>query len=137
MLGVEQDKKDIWPTFSSGLYNKSDGAEQENGGGRIRPKKTCALGGRSVEVAVLTFPSTHAALQAEKRLKEKGIRGELVPVPREISTSCGLAWLGEKEAVEEARVELAAEGIEVEGMTVLSPEAGARWTWLLSRKDGE
>jgi hypothetical protein len=137
MLGVEQDKKDIWPTFSSGLYNKSDGAEQENGGGRIRPKKTCALGGRSVEVAVLTFSSTHAALQAERRLKEKGFCGELVPVPREISASCGLAWLGKKEDVEEARAELDASGVEVEGLKVLSPEAAARWAWLLSRKDGE
>jgi len=90
-----------------------------------------------VEIAVLTFSSTHAALKAEKRLKEKGMVGELVPVPREISASCGLAWLGEKEAVEEAQAELAAEGIEVERMKVLSPEAGARWAWLLKgRREG-
>lgn len=90
-----------------------------------------------MEVGVLTFPSTHAALRAEKRLKEKGFCGELVPVPREISASCGLAWLGAREAVEEAQAELAAEGVEVEGLKVLSPEAAARWAWLLRRKEGE
>lgn len=39
---------------------------------------------------VITFPSTHAALKFDSVFKEKGT-AKLVPVPREISSSCGLA----------------------------------------------
>ncbi|MGB9826058.1 MAG: DUF3343 domain-containing protein [Desulfofundulus sp.] len=39
---------------------------------------------------VITFPSTHAALKFDSAFKEKGT-AKLVPVPREISSSCGLA----------------------------------------------
>lgn len=40
---------------------------------------------------VITFPSTHYALKAEKVLEEAGLEIELIPVPRELSSSCGLA----------------------------------------------
>lgn len=40
---------------------------------------------------VITFPSTHYALKAEKVLEEAGFTTELIPVPRELSSSCGLA----------------------------------------------
>ncbi|MDI3538189.1 MAG: hypothetical protein PWP12_377 [Bacillota bacterium] len=39
---------------------------------------------------VITFPNTHAALKFDSAFKEKGT-AKLVPVPREISSSCGLA----------------------------------------------
>jgi len=90
-----------------------------------------------VKVAVLTFSSTHAALRAEKCLKDKGVAGDLVPAPREITASCGLAWLGPRDAVEEAQALLAACGVEAEGLHVLAPEAARRWAWLLAAKEGE
>ena len=40
---------------------------------------------------VLTFHSTHYALNAEKVLKEKYIPVKLMPVPRQVSSSCGIA----------------------------------------------
>lgn len=41
---------------------------------------------------VITFPSVHNALRAEKVLKAAGIAVALIPVPRELSGSCeGLA----------------------------------------------
>lgn len=40
---------------------------------------------------VSTFDSTHHALKFEKTLKESGIKLIVMPVPREISASCGLA----------------------------------------------
>ena len=40
---------------------------------------------------VITFPSTHYALKAEKVLKGAGLEIEVIPVPRELSSSCGLA----------------------------------------------
>lgn len=40
---------------------------------------------------VVTFDSTHAALKAEKSLLALGIRIKAIPVPRKISSDCGIA----------------------------------------------
>ncbi|TYP58838.1 DUF3343 domain-containing protein [Thermosediminibacter litoriperuensis] len=40
---------------------------------------------------MITFPSVHHALRFESRMKGTGISFQLVPVPREISSSCGVA----------------------------------------------
>jgi hypothetical protein len=39
---------------------------------------------------VILFPSIHFALQAEKLMKEKGIFYKLIPVPRHLSSDCGV-----------------------------------------------
>ena len=41
---------------------------------------------------VITFSSTTDALLLEQSCKENQISGGLIPVPRMISASCGLAW---------------------------------------------
>ncbi|SHH82519.1 Protein of unknown function [Caloranaerobacter azorensis DSM 13643] len=40
---------------------------------------------------VATFHSTYHALQFEKVLKERGYEVKLMPVPRQVSSSCGTA----------------------------------------------
>jgi len=40
---------------------------------------------------VITFHSTHLALKFEMVAKNKGLETKLIPVPRQISSSCGLA----------------------------------------------
>ena len=40
---------------------------------------------------ILILPSVHQVMRAEKILKEKGIKVDLIPVPREISSDCGVA----------------------------------------------
>lgn len=40
---------------------------------------------------LFTFYSTHLALEFERTLKSKEIYVKLIPVPRKISSSCGLA----------------------------------------------
>ena len=40
---------------------------------------------------VLSFQTTVAAMEWEKRCMETGIPGRLIPLPREISAGCGLA----------------------------------------------
>ena len=42
---------------------------------------------------ILTFHTTSAAMAMELYCKEHGISGRLIPVPRELSAGCGLAWL--------------------------------------------
>lgn len=39
---------------------------------------------------VIVFKSVHHALRAEKLLKEEGIPNKLIPVPRHISSDCGV-----------------------------------------------
>jgi len=41
-------------------------------------------------------------MRAERILKEKGIKVDLIPVPREISSDCGVAVEVSKESEEEA-----------------------------------
>ncbi len=40
---------------------------------------------------VFIFESIHRVIKAEKLLKGKGIKIDLIPVPREISSDCGVA----------------------------------------------
>jgi len=61
-------------------------------------------------------PSTSAALLGEKVLVRAGLEIKLIPVPREISSNCGIAvrfaW------TQRARVEaaLAASGVQMDGV---------------------
>jgi len=41
---------------------------------------------------VLTFDATVQAMAAEKYCLAQGLPGRLIPVPREITAGCGLAW---------------------------------------------
>lgn len=40
---------------------------------------------------VILFESIHQVMKAEKILKNEGIEMDLIPVPREISSDCGVA----------------------------------------------
>ena len=65
---------------------------------------------------VVTFDATAAAMAEEKYCLERGVPGRLIPVPREITAGCGLAWkaeVGQEEAVTAA---LEAAGIAYSGV---------------------
>ena len=48
---------------------------------------------------IITFPSTAAAMEAESFCLEQGLPGRIIiPVPREITAGCGLAWRAPPEA---------------------------------------
>lgn len=40
---------------------------------------------------VITFDSTHAAMEAEKRLLKSGANVHVIPTPRQITANCGLS----------------------------------------------
>ena len=51
---------------------------------------------------VVTFDATAAAMAAEKYCLGTDVPGRMIPVPREITAGCGLAWkaeVGQEEAV--------------------------------------
>ena len=41
---------------------------------------------------ILTFSTTTQAMAMEQTCQVRGISGRLIPVPREITAGCGLAW---------------------------------------------
>lgn len=41
---------------------------------------------------VFAFPTTTMAMKMEAAAKAKGTPGRLIPVPRQISAGCGMAW---------------------------------------------
>lgn len=56
---------------------------------------------------VLIFRGTHQVLSAEKALKRAGVPIRLIPVPRRLTSDCGLAVRIPEAAVAQARETLA------------------------------
>lgn len=48
--------------------------------------------GKKKRCFVAAFSTTSDAMAAEKALRSAGVQGRLVPVPRELSAGCGMAW---------------------------------------------
>ena len=65
---------------------------------------------------VITFHTTSAAMAMEAMCAEKGLPGRLIPVPREITAGCGMAFRAETEQ-EQSLLDAAKEwGIQVDGV---------------------
>lgn len=64
---------------------------------------------------VVTFHTTAAAMALEKAFGKAGIPGRLIPVPREISAGCGMAWCAPPEARGAVEQAVKAAGVEVAG----------------------
>ncbi len=69
-----------------------------------------------VLLAVFTFPSLHHALRAEKLCLEAGLRARLIPLPREISSDCGVVLALPWEARAAGEEVLAGAGVPVAGL---------------------
>ena len=63
---------------------------------------------------VFLFESVHRVMKAEKLLKGQGIKVDLIPVPREISSDCGVAVELPAESEEKALLILRENRISVE-----------------------
>lgn len=78
------------------------------------------------ERLLIVFQSTNFALEAEKRFRERGIQFEMMPTPREITSSCGLSIrfpLSDQGRVKE----MVAQGeITIKGMYQIVNEPGGR-----------
>lgn len=72
-----------------------------------------------MQYSVVLFNSITTALQAEKRLKRKGIAAKLIPVPRQLSSDCGVCLRFEREDEPEVKRALEEEGISTQGICAL------------------
>ena len=68
------------------------------------------------EKVVFTFHTTTMAMRMEQCAKDAGSPGRLIPVPRQISAGCGMAWSAP--AAERSGLEslIQENGIETEGI---------------------
>ncbi len=70
-------------------------------------------------VVILVY-STSYAIRAEKVLQKAAIRSKLIPVPRHLSSDCGVCVRVARADREAALEALAAHGVEIEGAHELS-----------------
>ena len=68
---------------------------------------------------VVTFDTTAAAMEAERCCQERGLPGRIIPVPREITAGCGLAWKAPPDAEAQIRAAFQAVGLPWAAMEVL------------------
>ena len=68
---------------------------------------------------VITFSATTDAMAMEKYCEGHGLPGRLIPVPREITAGCGLAWKAEPEEKEQLEAGLQEAGIRWQEMRTL------------------
>jgi hypothetical protein len=68
---------------------------------------------------IVTFATTTDAMQMEKFCEKSKILGRLIPVPREITAGCGLAWKAEPNLQEEITAKLLEAGMKWEEMHVI------------------
>lgn len=66
------------------------------------------------QTLIITFHTTADAIALEKACRETGRPGRMIPVPRELSAGCGLAWCTSPEHSEELKRFLQERGLEWE-----------------------
>ena len=66
----------------------------------------------AAEACIVTFPTVHAAIQAERAAKEEGMVVQMIPVPREVSSDCNVGMEASIADVATLRSVLASRGIE-------------------------
>ncbi|MDK2820189.1 MAG: hypothetical protein PWP31_154 [Clostridia bacterium] len=64
----------------------------------------------------VVFPSTHHGLRLEKILRDKEIPFTIVPTPRQISASCGIAICVTEGLKEQVRIVIKENEVKIEGI---------------------
>ena len=65
---------------------------------------------------VVTFATTTGAMAMDRACQAAGLPGRLIPVPREITAGCGLAWKAAAEQEEAVTAALEEAGIKYGGV---------------------
>jgi len=70
----------------------------------------------SSDYGVVLFYSTSAAIRAEKVTQQAGLKVKLIPVPRQLSSDCGISLRFEWDQADVVRSVLEAKGVEIQGI---------------------
>lgn len=71
------------------------------------------------EYGIVLFDMTQAAMKAEKVLDQAGIKTKLIPVPRHISSNCGISLRFDVTLMAEVEAELASKGVPISAILPL------------------
>ncbi len=86
-------------------------------------------GEEMLTAAVITFPSSHYAFQAERACQEAGIPVLLIPLPREVSADCGVAMLISPEVQEQVEALLRQSGVATAGASQITRRRSRARLW--------
>jgi hypothetical protein len=75
-----------------------------------------------VSFGVVLLYSTSAAIRAEKLAKGAGLKVKLIPVPRQLSSDCGISLRFEWDQADAVRSVLEAKGLEIQGIHRIEEE---------------
>jgi len=90
-----------------------------------------------VKVCIITFPTTHHVLHAEKLLRSANIDVELIPVPRHISSDCGICIKLHCMYLDKALTLLRADGVSYEDACEIDVSSTTPLWRLLSRRKAD
>ncbi len=68
---------------------------------------------------IVSFHTTTAAIAMERYCLENGVPGRLIPIPREITAGCGMAWSAPPEERDAVLAAAARGEIKIDGTYVL------------------
>jgi hypothetical protein len=71
---------------------------------------------QSSDYGVALFYSTSAAIRAEKLTQGAGLKVKLIPVPRQLSSDCGISLRFKWDQADAVRSVLEAKGVEIQGI---------------------
>ena len=72
------------------------------------------------EKCVVTFRTTAGAMAMERACQTAGLPGRLIPVPRSVTSDCGIAWSAPAELRDTLERRFREAGLEVAGIYLLS-----------------
>jgi putative Se/S carrier protein len=71
------------------------------------------------EYGIVLFDTTQAAIKAEKALNQAGIKTKLIPVPRHISSNCGISLRFDVTIMAKVEAELVSKGVPISAIIPL------------------
>lgn len=79
-----------------------------------------------IDYYIAVFDSTHYALKFEKVIKDKGFKISIMPVPREITASCGISAKLESDEIERIKILAVEEELKVAGYYRVEAQKGKK-----------
>jgi len=73
------------------------------------------------ENGIILFDTTQAAIKAEKALDRSGIKIKIIPVPRHISTNCGISIMFDMNDIDRVRLVLKDNNVPISDISSFNP----------------
>ncbi|MGI5824361.1 MAG: DUF3343 domain-containing protein [Bacillota bacterium] len=68
---------------------------------------------------IITFHTTYDTMNLNDHFNKAAIKGRLIPVPRSLSASCGIAWQGDTADEEIIKAQINKDKLEIESFNIM------------------